>query len=98
MNEREEVNGTQTGAEEEEQEQEEGGEDSVVSDGAGGNLAPSELMGQSPPASPRATQSPLMFTPQVSYQSFHLFPISCMFLPLGVYGVNGVFLFSLQIV
>ncbi|KAJ1428647.1 Immunoglobulin-like fold [Sesbania bispinosa] len=30
-----------------------------------GNPAPSELMGHSPPASPRATQSPFMFTPQV---------------------------------
>ncbi|XP_030456980.1 SNF1-related protein kinase regulatory subunit beta-2 [Syzygium oleosum] len=30
-----------------------------------GYPAPAELMGQSPPHSPRATQSPLMFTPQV---------------------------------
>lgn len=32
----------------------------------------SELMGQSPPHSPRATHSPLMFTPQVSF-SFSCF-------------------------
>ncbi|XP_015958971.1 SNF1-related protein kinase regulatory subunit beta-2 isoform X1 [Arachis duranensis] len=60
VNEREEMNGTHTGAEEEEQE----GAESVVSDGAA-NLPSSDLMGHSPPASPRATHSPLMFTPQV---------------------------------
>ena len=33
----------------------------------------SELMGLSPPTSPRATQSPLIFTPQVSFIfSFYL--------------------------
>lgn len=31
----------------------------------GNHIAPPELMGQSPPHSPRATQSPLMFAPQV---------------------------------
>ncbi|XP_038712279.1 SNF1-related protein kinase regulatory subunit beta-2 [Tripterygium wilfordii] len=39
------------------QEEEEGGMDAIH--------APPELMGQSPPHSPRATHSPLMFTPQV---------------------------------
>ncbi|XP_061344358.1 SNF1-related protein kinase regulatory subunit beta-2-like [Gastrolobium bilobum] len=67
VNGRDDVNGTQSGTEEEEEEEE--GCDSV-SDGMSapdgvGNPAPSELMGQSPPASPRATQSPLMFAPQV---------------------------------
>lgn len=33
---------------------------------SGGGDGSSELMGQSPPHSPRATHSPLMFTPQVS--------------------------------
>ncbi|AEE83735.2 SNF1-related protein kinase regulatory subunit beta-2 [Arabidopsis thaliana] len=36
---------------------------SAASDG--NHVAPPELMGQSPPHSPRATQSPLMFAPQV---------------------------------
>lgn len=36
---------------------------SAASDG--NHVAPTELMGQSPPHSPRATQSPLMFAPQV---------------------------------
>ena len=36
----------------------------LVGGGAGAVVA--ELMGQSPPHSPRATHSPLMFTPQVS--------------------------------
>jgi len=31
-----------------------------------GYRAPSDMMGHSPPASPRATQSPFMFTPQVT--------------------------------
>ena len=43
---------------------------------AQGDVAPgggsSELMGQSPPHSPRATHSPLMFTPQVSSSSSDL--------------------------
>ena len=36
-------------------------------------VSPPDLMGQSPPHSPRATQSPLMFTPQVSSFSLFLF-------------------------
>ena len=36
-------------------------------------VSPPDLMGQSPPHSPRATQSPLMFTPQVSSFSLCLF-------------------------
>lgn len=32
-----------------------------------------EAMGQSPPHSPRATQSPLMFTPQVSLSNLFFF-------------------------
>jgi 5'-AMP-activated protein kinase regulatory beta subunit len=49
----------------------EGGFDTVSSDcmstpdGVVENPSPSELMGHSPPASPRTTQSPLMFSPQV---------------------------------
>lgn len=41
-----------------------------------GYPAPAELMGQSPPHSPRATQSPLMFTPQVSPLVFSFSPFS----------------------
>lgn len=41
---------------------------------------PPELMGQSPPHSPRATQSPLMFAPQVSPLSLSQFQIR--FFPL----------------
>lgn len=38
----------------------------------GVSVSPSDLMGQTPPHSPRATQSPLMFTPQVSSFSLYL--------------------------
>ena len=36
-----------------------------MADEDGGVLADGEFMGPSPPSSPRAAQSPLMFTPQV---------------------------------
>jgi len=39
-------------------------------DGVVENPSPVELMGHSPPASPRTTQSPLMFTPQVKISPF----------------------------
>lgn len=43
----------------------------------GGYNARGEMMGgQSPPQSPRATQSPLMFTPQVQDSQSHLFLLS----------------------
>lgn len=50
-------------------------EDGGAPDEMGGAPPPhgdgGELMGQSPPSSPRAAQSPLMFTPQVcSFSSF----------------------------
>ena len=43
------------------------GRDMAAEDG--GVIVDGEFMGPSPPSSPRAAQSPLMFTPQVS--SFH---------------------------
>lgn len=46
-----------------------------------GGGAASELMGQSPPHSPRATHSPLMFTPQVS--SFSLLLLLLLLLDLS---------------
>lgn len=55
-----------------------GGGDGSVQDSMGapdealvGYTAPAELMGQSPPHSPRATQSPLMFAPQVPVAPLH---------------------------
>lgn len=45
---------------------------------------PPELMGQSPPHSPRATQSPLMFTPQVSFSLFFCFFFLFFLSPLVV--------------
>lgn len=81
VNGREDLNGSSpSGAEDEEEER---GFDSVgdcmsLPDGVLHPAPPSELMGHSPPASPRATQSPLMFTPQVSsfiFYLLHLFPI-----------------------
>lgn len=71
VNGREDGNGNQSGVDEE------GGgvsvqEEGMVSHGHSRGES-SELMGQSPPHSPRATHSPLMFTPQVSL-SFY-FPL-----------------------
>lgn len=60
VNGREDGNGSPSGAEEEG-----GGSGSVQEAISASNNVSSELMGQSPPTSPRATQSPLMFTPQV---------------------------------
>ncbi|KAF7840516.1 SNF1-related protein kinase regulatory subunit beta-2 [Senna tora] len=60
VNAREDGNGSPSGAEEEG-----GGSGSVQEGISASNAVSSELMGQSPPTSPRATQSPLMFTPQV---------------------------------
>lgn len=73
------VNGTPSEGEEDER-------DSVsdcmsVPDGVGNPAPPPELMGHSPPASPRATQSPFMFTPQVSSILFYLFPVFFLLLP-----------------
>ncbi|KAK7303417.1 hypothetical protein RJT34_14323 [Clitoria ternatea] len=64
VNGRDDVNGTPSVTEEEEEEED--GEEQQEEEGANDNHpVPSELMGPSPPASPRATQSPFMFTPQV---------------------------------
>jgi hypothetical protein len=41
-------------------------EEGMAAPGGAHGVSPPDLMGQSPPHSPRATQSPLMFTPQVS--------------------------------
>ncbi|XP_028754927.1 SNF1-related protein kinase regulatory subunit beta-2-like [Neltuma alba] len=60
VNAREDGNGSPSGAEEEG-----GGSGSVQEAISATNNVSSELMGQSPPTSPRATQSPLMFAPQV---------------------------------
>ncbi|KAL5097544.1 hypothetical protein RYX36_001871 [Vicia faba] len=65
----EDFNGTLSEASSDDGERE-GGFDSVsdsmsVPDGVVENPLPSEEMGHSPPASPRTTQSPLMFSPQV---------------------------------
>lgn len=65
----EDFNGTLSEASSDDGERE-GGFDSVsdsmsVPDGVTENPLPSEEMGHSPPASPRTTQSPLMFSPQV---------------------------------
>jgi len=40
-------------------------EEGMAAPGGAHGVSPPDLMGQSPPHSPRATQSPLMFTPQV---------------------------------
>lgn len=48
-----------------------------------------ELMGQSPPSSPRAAQSPLMFTPQV-----HFFPNSSSFFQYAYLGFSGSLLLA----
>ncbi|GAU38981.1 hypothetical protein TSUD_378570 [Trifolium subterraneum] len=69
----EDFNGTvsEISSEEDGGREREGGFDTVSSDcmstpdGVVENPSPSELMGHSPPASPRTTQSPLMFSPQV---------------------------------
>jgi len=77
VNGRDDVNGTPSGTEGEEEEAgEEGGSDSVADcmSSNPGHRAPSELMGHSPPASPRATQSPFMFTPQVNSPFFFCLP------------------------
>lgn len=58
VNAREDVSGSLSGAEEE-------GGCSVIPGHA--PIESAELMGQSPPPSPRATHSPLSFTPQVSF-------------------------------
>ncbi|KAK4259153.1 hypothetical protein QN277_005513 [Acacia crassicarpa] len=60
VNAREDGNGSPSGVEEEG-----GGSGSVQEAISASNNVSSELMGQSPPTSPRATQSPLMFAPQV---------------------------------
>lgn len=53
----------------------------------------SELMGQSPPHSPRATHSPLMFTPQVSFHlPFSFIIIIFNFLVLSLYFAKFMFL------
>ena len=69
MNGRDDGNESQSGFEEEGG----GGSGSVQDNSSASNDVSSELMAQSPPTSPRATQSPLMFAPQVS---FHLFNLS----------------------
>lgn len=79
----EDFNGTLSEASSDDGERE-GGFDSVsdsmsVPDGVVENPLPSEEMGHSPPASPRTTQSPLMFSPQVKFLPFlslNLFPNS----------------------
>lgn len=78
VNAREDGTGSSTGAEEEG-----GGGGSVQDAISASNAVSSEMMGQSPPTSPRATQSPLMFTPQVSLSSFS---ISCWFFNCWVRG------------
>lgn len=59
-------------------------EDGGAPDEMGGAPPPhgdgGELMGQSPPSSPRAAQSPLMFTPQVCF--FLIFFSPCTHLGL----------------
>lgn len=58
-----------------------------------------ELMGQSPPHSPRATQSPLMFTPQVNSLKFLFFSFSLLlreqFILISNWLLGGVYLYKL---
>lgn len=68
--------------------------------GAGGTLpeaqghvapgGPSDLMGQSPPHSPRATHSPLMFTPQVRFFFYCIYLFLFFFSPFLVGEFNDV--------
>ena len=79
MNGRDDGNESQSGFEEEGG----GGSGSVQDNSSASNDVSSELMGQSPPTSPRATQSPLMFAPQVSFYLFfnlslYLFMVLCL--------------------
>ena len=80
VNGREDGDGSPSGAEEEGVEGVEGGDgvgsgldEGMAAPSAALGVSPPDLMGQSPPHSPRATQSPLMFTPQVSSFSLCLF-------------------------
>jgi len=75
VNGREDGSGSPSGGEEGGVEEGGGGgglEEGMAAPGGAHGVSPPDLMGQSPPHSPRATQSPLMFTPQVS--SFSLSP------------------------
>lgn len=80
VNAREDGGGSQSGAEEGGVEGGVGGslEEGMAAPGGahGVSISPPDMMGQSPPHSPRATQSPLMFAPQVSSFFLSLSP-SC---------------------
>ena len=77
VNGREDGDGSPSGAEEEGVEGGDGVgsglDEGMAAPSAALGVSPPDLMGQSPPHSPRATQSPLMFTPQVSSFSLCLF-------------------------
>lgn len=73
VNGREDGSGSPSGGEEGGVEEGGGGlEEGMAAPGGAHGVSPPDLMGQSPPHSPRATQSPLMFTPQVSSFSLSL--------------------------
>lgn len=80
VNAREDGNGSPSRADEES-----GNSGSVQEAISASNAVSSELMGQSPPTSPRATQSPLMFTPQVSFFPFFLFLVFWVIVLMGFY-------------
>lgn len=62
--------GNANGSEEEEEEEESGAVRVSMADQDGAHAYIAEFMGQSPPPSPRAFQSPFVFRPQVSCFNF----------------------------
>lgn len=70
-----------------------GGRESNNSVQEEGMVAPDGLMGQSPPHSPRATHSPLMFTPQVASLSLTYVCVIWILFNMGLFMMDYQFIY-----